>query len=302
MRAWTHTSTNLPLEKGMTLVEDASYPSNPLKPNEVLVKVKSVRVNPADYLFSEMGWPARSLVKPSPIAGMDFSGEVVSTGSDVTLVSPGDRVFDRVDTQKGQPGSMAEYTKAEVEGCVPIPPGIGWDQVGAGDLAFIDGGTGGVGTFAIQLAKAHGRRVVLGADEVIDYRTENLVSVLKGKGRVFDLVVDYAYQEETHSYKASDDFLTDQGIFVMVPGGVSGSLLKTLSKNTLCPSMFGGGRATFKAYFAKSHRVAFQQIAEWMAEGKVRTVIDSVLEFENMSTAIEQLKSGRSTGKIIVHV
>ncbi|KAH7140942.1 putative oxidoreductase [Dactylonectria macrodidyma] len=333
MRAWMHTSTNLPLEKGMTLIEDAPYPSDPPKPNEVLVKVKSVGINPADHLFSELGWAAKALVKPSPIAGMDFSGEVVSTGNNVTLLKPGDRVFGRVDTQKGQPGSMAEYTKGDIEGCVLIPPGIDWDQAAGvgtaaitaydslvlnskpGDLVFINGGTGGVGTFAIQLAKAHGCRVVvscsttkvdlckqLGADEVIDYKTENLVSVLKGKGKVFDLVVDYAYQEETDLYKASDDFLSDKGMFVMVPGGVSGALIKTLSKNTLCPSMLGGGRAPFKAYFAKSNRVSFQQIAEWMAEGKVRTVIDSVLEFKEMPKAIEQIKSGRSTGKIIVHV
>ena len=332
MRAWIHTSTKLPLEKGMTLVENEPYPPSPLKPNEVLVKVKSVGINPADPTFAELGQPARALVKPNPIPGMDFSGEVVSTGSNVASLHPGDRVFGRVDTQKGQPGSMAEYTKAEFEGCMLIPPGIDWDQAAGvgtaaitayetlvqnsnpGDSVFINGGTGGVGTFAIQFAKARGCRVTvscsttkvnlckeLGADEVIDYRTEDLVSVLKGKGRVFDLVVDYAYREETDLYKASDDFLTDGGTFVMVPGGVSGALLKTISKNMICPSMLGGGRAKFKAYFAKSNHGAFQQISEWMAAGKVRTVIDSVFEFEDMPRAIDRIKSGRSTGKIIVH-
>jgi NADPH:quinone reductase-like Zn-dependent oxidoreductase len=333
MRAWRHTSTDLPLEKGMTLVEDEPYPSGPLKPNQVLVKVKSVGVNPADPTFAELGWLARALIKPSPIPGMDFSGEVVSTGSNVTSLNPGDRVLGRVDTQKGQPGSMAEYTKAEIEGCVPIPPGIDWDHAAGvgtaaitayeslvlnskpGDSVFINGGTGGVGTFAIQFAKAHGCRVVvscsttkvnlckeLGADEVIDYRTEDLVSVLKGKGKVFNLVVDYAYREETNLYKASDDFLTDGATYVMVPGGLSGAIIKTISKHTLCPFMLGGGRAKFKAYFAKSNPEAFQQISEWMAAGKVRTVIDSVFAFEDMPRAIEQIKSGRSTGKIIVHV
>ncbi|KAM5342051.1 hypothetical protein ACJ41O_015082 [Fusarium nematophilum] len=333
MRAWMQTSTNLPLEKGMTLVEDAARPSAPLKPNEVLIKVKSVGINPADPTFAELGWPARALVKPNPIPGMDFSGEVVSTGSKVTSVKPGDRIFGRVDTQKGLAGSMAEYTKADAEGYVSIPPGIDWDQAAGvgtagitayeslvanskpGDSVFINGGTGGVGTFAIQFAKAHGCRVTvscsttkvnlckgLGADEVIDYRTEDLVSVLKGKGKVFDLVVDYAFREETNLYKASDDFLNPKGKFVMVPGGVSGATVKTIGKNTLCPPMLGGGRAKFQAYFSRSNRAALQQIAEWMAAGKVRTVIDSVLEFEEMPTAVEKIKSGRSTGKIIVHV
>ncbi|KAI8710996.1 PKS-ER domain-containing protein [Fusarium sp. LHS14.1] len=333
MRAWMHTSTDLPLEKGMTLMTEAPYPSNPLKANEVLVKVKSVGVNPADPIFAELGWPTRAIVKPNPIPGMDFSGEVVSTGRNVTSMSPGDRAFGRVDTQKGSAGSMAEYTKAEVEGCVPIPAGIDWDQAAGvgtagvtayeslvlhskpGDSIFINGSTGGVGTFAIQFAKAHGCKVTvscstakvqlckeLGADELIDYRTEDLISVLKGKGKVFDLVVDYAYREDTNLYKASNHFLTEKGMFVMVPGGVSGALVKTLAKNMLCPSVLGGGKAKFEAYFAKSNRAAFQQISEWMAAGKVRTVIDSVFEFGEMPRAIEQIKAGRTTGKIIVHV
>ncbi|KAJ5414818.1 hypothetical protein N7509_000152 [Penicillium cosmopolitanum] len=333
MRAWVHSSPKLPLEKGMMLVGDQPYPSNPLKPNGILVKVKSVGVNPADPTFAELGGLARTLVKPHPIAGMDFSGEVVSIGSSVTSLKPGDRVYGRVDTQKGYAGSMAEYTVAEIEGCVPIPPCVDWDHAAGvgtaaitayeslvlnskpGDSVLINGGTGGVGTFAIQFAKAHGCRVTvscsttkvdlckeLGADEVIDYRTEDLVPTLKGKGKVFDLVVDYAYRQETNLYKASDDFLTQEGMFVMVPGGVSGALLKTIGKNTMCPSMFGGGRAKFKAYFAKSNHAAFQQISEWMAAGKVRTVIDSVLEFEDMPSAIDRIKSGRTTGKIIVHV
>lgn len=137
MRVWMYTSTNLPLEKGMTLVADAPRPSNSLKPNEILIKVKSVAVNPADPTFSELSGPIRALVKPNPIPGMDFSGEVAATGSDVTSLSPGDRVFGRCDTQKGAPGSMAEYTKTVFEACVPIPPGMDFDQAaGIGTAAI----------------------------------------------------------------------------------------------------------------------------------------------------------------------
>ncbi|QMW34992.1 hypothetical protein G4B84_010483 [Aspergillus flavus NRRL3357] len=324
MRAWKQLSTNLPLEKGMKLVEDEPYPLSP-NPTQVLVRVKSIAVNPADPTFAELGWLVRSLVRLHPIPGMDFSGEVVATGSNVTSVNPGDRVFGRVDTQKGQAGCMAEYTRAEIEGCMPIPPGIDWDHAAgagtaaitayeslvlnsnSGDLVFINGGAGGVGTFAIQFAKAHGCRVIvscstakigickeLGADEVIDYQKEDLVSVLKEKGKVIDLVVDYAYREEMNLYKASDDFLADGATFVMVPGGLSSAILRVVSKNSLCPHMLGGGKAKFKAYFAKSNRTAFQQISEWMAAGKVRTVIDSVFEFDDMPRAIERIKSGRT--------
>lgn len=333
MRAWMHTSTNLPLDKGMTLVEDAPYPTSPLKPSEVIVKVKSVGINPADPLFAELGFPFRNLIGPHAVAGMDYSGEVVSVGSAATSLSPGDRVFGRVDTQNGLPGTMAEYVKAEYGGCVPIPAGIDWDQVAGastaaitayeslvlnskpGDLVFINGGSGGVGTFAIQLAKAHGCRVVvscsaanadlckeLGAEETIDYRTQDLVSVLKAKGRVFNLVVDYAYRPETSLYKASDGFLADGGQFVMVPNAISIATIGTIASYTLRPTFLGGGRSKFKVAAAKNNRVAFQQIAEWMDAGKVRTIVDSVFDFSDMPGAIARVKTGRSKGKVIVHV
>ncbi|KAH2308957.1 hypothetical protein KXV47_006070 [Aspergillus fumigatus] len=301
-----------------------------LPPTKFLSESKSIAVNPADPIFAELGRLARCLVRPHPIPGMDFSGEVVATGSNVTSVNIGDRVFGRVETQKGQAGCMAEYTRAEIEGCVPIPPGIDWGHAAGagtaaitayeslvlnskpGDLVFINGGAGGVGTFAIQFAKAHGCRIIascstakigickeLGADEVIDYPKEDLVSVLKEKGKVIDLVVDYAYREEVNLYKASHDFLADGATFVMVPGGLSSAILRVVSKNSLCPHMLGGGKAKFKAYFAKSNRTAFQQISEWMAAGKVRTVIDSVFEFDDMPRAIERINIAQAFTKVV---
>ncbi|KAL5042977.1 chaperonin 10-like protein [Aspergillus fruticulosus] len=108
MRAWIHKSPNLPLEEGMELMEKHPRPSESLKAKEILVHVKCVGVNPADPLFAEMTWPARAIIKQTPLPGMDFSGEVVSVGSGVTSMRPGDRVFGRVDTAKGIPGTMAE--------------------------------------------------------------------------------------------------------------------------------------------------------------------------------------------------
>lgn len=333
MRAWIHKSRNLPLEKGMELVEEYPHPATSLKPKEILVRVKCIGINPADPLFAEMSWPGKAMIKQTPLPGMDFSGEVVSTGCSVTAMCPGDRVFGRVDTPKSAPGTMAELTTAELEGCVLMPPGMDFEHAAgigtaaitayetlglnckSGDSVFINGGTGGVGTFAIQFAKAHGCHVTvscsttksglckeLGADDVIDYRTQDVVSTLKGKGRVFDLVVDYAHREETNLYRASNGFIKEGGKFVMLPSGVTGRTMETITKNMLCPSMLGGGRAKFEVYFAKSNRAGFEQIAEWMAAGKVRTVIDTVFEFEDMPKAIEKIKSGTATGKIVVRV
>jgi NADPH:quinone reductase-like Zn-dependent oxidoreductase len=243
----------------------------------------------------------------------------VAVGSGVTELRPGDRVFGRVDTQKGMPGSMAECATADTEGCVLLPAGVDWDEAAgvgtaavtayqtivpnakAGDSVFINGGTGGVGTFAIQFPKALGCKMTvsgsttkmdlcrrLGADEAIDYRTEDLVTALRRRGKgAFDLVLDYTHRPETGLYAASSAFLKDSGKFVMVPGGVSFSTVMTIGKYTVCPSALGGGKAKFEAYFAASDRAAFVQIAEWMAEGKVKTVVDSVLEFGEMPRAIE---------------
>jgi NADPH:quinone reductase-like Zn-dependent oxidoreductase len=177
-----------------------------------------------------MTWPGTAMIKQTPLPGMDFSGEVISTGRSVTSIRQGDRVFGRVDTHKSLPGTMAEFTIAESVGCVRMPPGIDFEQAAgvgtaaitaydtivlnckAGDSVFINGGTGGVGTFAIQFAKSVGCHVTvtcsttkidlckeLGADRVIYYRTHDPVSVLSAEDRVFDLIVDYAYRKNPTS-------------------------------------------------------------------------------------------------------
>ncbi|KAJ4171752.1 hypothetical protein NW754_000329 [Fusarium falciforme] len=296
MRAWIYKSTNLPLEKGMELVENHPLHSESLNPNEILVQVKCVGINPADALFAEMAWPGNAMIKQTPLPGMDFSGEVVSAGSSITCMHPGDRVFGRVDTPISIPGTMAEFAKTELEAAITAYETLVLN-CRPGDSVFINGGTGvSCSTTKVNLCKE------LGADDVIDYRNQDLVSVLKGKGRVFSLVIDCAYREETNLYRASNDFVQQGGKFVMIPGAMSGRTMQTIIKNMLCPSMLGGGRAKFQVYFVRSNRAGLEQIAEWMAAGKVRTVIDTVFEFSDMPKAIEKIKSGTATGKIVVRV
>ncbi|KAL4758204.1 NAD(P)-dependent alcohol dehydrogenase [Aspergillus foveolatus] len=325
MRAWIHKSRNLPLEMGMELVENHPRPSESLRPNELLIRVKCVGINPADYIFAEMTWPGTPMIKQTPLPGMDFSGEVISTGSSVTSIRQGDRVFGSVDTHKSLPGTMAELTIAELEGCVRMPPGIDFEQAAgvgtaaitayetivlnckAGDSVFINGGTGGVGTFAIQFAKSVGCHVTvrcstakidlckqLGADMLTDYRTQDPVSVLSAEGRVFDLIVDDAYREESNLYRAANRFIKRDGRFVMLPGSITGEAMYVIAKNMICPAALGGGCGTNLA--------GFEQIADWMSVRKVRTVIDTVFEFSDMPRAIEKIKSGSATGKTVIDI
>ncbi|KAL3430036.1 hypothetical protein BDV09DRAFT_189592 [Aspergillus tetrazonus] len=298
MRAWIHKSRNLPLEKGIELVENHPRPTESLCPNELLNK-----------------------------------REVISTGSSVTSIRQGDRVFSRVDTHKSLPGTMAEFMAAELQGCVRMPPGIDFEQAAgvgtaaitayetivlnckAGDSVFINGGTGGVGTFAIQFIKSVGCHVTVtcsttkidlgkefGADRVADYRTQDLVSVLNTEGRIFDLIVDYAYREESDLYRAANRFIKRDSKFVMLPGSITGRTIYVIARNMIRPAALGGGRGKFEVYFAESNRARFEQFAKWIGVRKVRTVINIVFEFSDMPRAIEKIKSGSATGKIVACV
>ena len=120
MIAWVHISTKIPLEKGMTRVENEQYSPGPLKPNEALVKTQECESQPTRPHIRGAGTAGQSSCKiQSNDSGMDFSGEVMSTGSNVTR---GPRSW-QSRRKTGQPGSMAEYTKAEIEACVTMPSG-----------------------------------------------------------------------------------------------------------------------------------------------------------------------------------
>ncbi|PVH73273.1 putative oxidoreductase, partial [Cadophora sp. DSE1049] len=333
MRAWQFSSTNKPLETNLQLVEDAPQPSQPLAPSEILLEVISVGLNPADYLFAELGLLGKAILHLPSIPGMDYSGRVISVGSDINSIKPGDLVFGSADTTKGIPGTLSRYTKTNYDGCIFLPPGVDLDQaagvgtagqtaystivsnVKRGDRIFINGGTGGVGTFGIQFAKAMGCHVTvscstakmalckeLGADVVIDYKTTDLISRLKGEGKVFNLVVDLVCTSPPNLFQAANDFLVPGSKFIFVGAGVTSELAKIISKNMFLPSILGGGKNKFKFFFAKYKHEDLEQIGKWMAVGKVKTVIDSKFDFQELPKAVTQLKTGRTTGKIIIHV
>lgn len=221
MRGWQVASPG-PLAKNLRLREDVPYPSQPLKEHQVLVRVAFASINPADYKLPEMGLPARALLKLPKTLAMDVSGRVVAVGSGSSL-QPGARVLGRLDPLH-KPGGLSEYVVLDRDGCVAIADAVPFDQaagVGTAGLTafqsivpnvagiegarvFLNGGTGGTGTFAIQIAKAAGCHVTvscsttkvdlckgLGADEVIDYKTTDVVKYLQDQGPVYDLAVDY---------------------------------------------------------------------------------------------------------------
>jgi len=217
-------------------------------------------------------------------------------------------------------------------GCVPLPNDVSPEQgacvgivgltayqciepfVKAGDKIFINGGSGGTGTFGIQIAKALGCHVTtscsgpnvelcqsLGADEVIDYRTQPVVETLKRKGTQFDLIVDNVFADSAIYWNAHH-YLKPEGRFVTIAGSPTLSSIVDFLKIFLTPSWLGGGQRKFQFVTCTAHAESYVKLARWMEEGKVRAVIEKVYELEDADKAFERLKSSRARGKLVVKV
>ncbi|RYP49265.1 hypothetical protein DL768_004988 [Monosporascus sp. mg162] len=334
MRAWLYSSVQNGLENSLTLSDAAPQPPFPTSPNakdEVLVKVHYAALNPVDYKIPQLGLAARAIIPVPASPTLDFAGTVAE--SRIEGYAPGDRVFGQLGP--GRFGALGEYVVAKRAGLAKVPEGVGLDQAGAvgtagvtayqciapnakpGDRVFVNGGSGGTGTFGIQVAKALGCSVVascsaanadlckaLGADEVIDYRTQDVCEVLRARAREggkFALVVDNVGSPRG-LYKAADDFLSPGGKFVQVSGGFTLGDMRMLASRALLPSFLGGGRHKFQWLLGKSRHEDLARIAEWMAEGKVKAVIDETFAYKDVPEAYRKLKTGHARGKIIVRV
>lgn len=346
-RAWVYSGAGAGLEKALKLKTDTAPPSKSLLGREsVLVRVSHMSTNPVDYKVAETSLLARALVSPPASPGLDYSGTVVSVGSNVTAYKPGQSVFGRIEPAKI--GTLSEYIIVkDGEGLAPVPEGLEdrMDQLAGvgtcgltalqsiqpyapggqegdaavkGERVFINGGSGGTGTFGIQVAKALGLHVTascsaanaelcreLGADEIIDYKEQNISEVLKSKGKVFSLVVDnvgYTPSGQQDLYQAANDFLVEGGHFIQVGGGVSAALVKSVLKRSLVPAFLGGGKSDFKMIMTKQSHEGLATIGNWIKEGKVKVVIDEMFSFEDAPAAYAKLKTGRAKGKIVIKV
>ncbi|KAL8383455.1 hypothetical protein RB595_010584 [Gaeumannomyces hyphopodioides] len=338
MRGW-QVNTPGPLAKNLRLNDAIPYPSQPLKQGQVLVRVAYASINPADYKLPELGLAARAVLKLPKTLAMDLSGRVMAAGPGSQL-EPGARVVGRVDPLQSA-GGLSEYVVLDRDGCAPVADSVPLDQaagagtagltalqsivpnvavvavVGEGAQAprvFLNGGTGGTGTFAIQIAKAAGCHVTvscstakvelckgLGADEVVDYKTTDVVKYLQDQGPVYDLAVDYV-GTPSNLYKAADVYLKPAAKFVMVAGGPGLAGVVGTARNIVLPGFLGGGKRKFDVYMTKNRHDDLARLAKWMEEGKVKTVVHKVFPFDQTPQAFEELKKGVATGKIVIRV
>jgi NADPH:quinone reductase-like Zn-dependent oxidoreductase len=312
-------------------IEDPPSPQE----GQLLIKVLSMALNPADYKLPEQ-WPmaSRLLFGRPLVPGLDFCGQVVNlpaSGAPKDL-QPDQIVFGRME-KPGKFGPLAEYALVPASGVAPLPSGLKINDaagiatcaltayqsietyVQKGARIFINGGSGGTGVFAIQIAKLLGCHVVascsgsnaalckdLGADEIIDYRSTDLIKDLASRGTIFDLVVDFV-GKQTQLHPESVQFLKSDGAFVQVAASDdTGAAIRSMLRNWLLPTWLGGTPRRWKFIMTQNKRDQLLQIAKWAEDGKLKTVVDSYFTFDEAKEAYTKLKTGRARGKIVVSV
>ncbi|PKS05001.1 hypothetical protein jhhlp_008367 [Lomentospora prolificans] len=331
MQAWQLSAPG-PVDKTLTLAKDVPRPSEQqLKNAQILVKVAYAALNPADYRFPELGFVSRALISYPTSLGMDLSGRVVAIADDVEDVKVGQLVMAHINAF-GSQGALSEYVVVEREGYSTLSEKVDLKQaagapvaamtayqtiaphVKKGDKIFINGGSGGVGTFGIQIAKLLGCHVTvtcstnkvnlckkLGADEIIDYKKCDVIEELEDAGERFTLVVDNVGDSPPNLFNECHKFLLPENKGYIFVGGHVGSVASLL-KAQFFPKFLGGTTTKFTVFFTPDSRGAMTQISSWMAEEKLRTVIDSEYSFEEVPKALEHLKKGSSGGKVVIRV
>lgn len=176
IRAWQWTTCTTTLEDSLTLNPTATLPPSPLPRGSYLIRVHTASLNPVDYKLPSLPLVGRLLIPKPATPGLDFTGTIVQTTPSSRL-GVGTRVFGKLEP-KQQHGTLAEYIVGSSEGTVELPDGVGWDEgaglgvcglvvyqalvrgVKSGDRVFVNGGSGGTGTLAVQVARALGCTVV----------------------------------------------------------------------------------------------------------------------------------------------
>ena len=304
--------------------------------NEVLVRVRAASINPADGHMIRGAWPIRPMTglrKPKTFRfGSDFSGVVEAIGKNVTAFKPGDEVFG------AKRGAVAEYICVPADkGIVSKPANITFEQAGsvaiagltalqglrdkghiqAGQKVLVNGASGGVGTFAVQIAKAFGAEVTgvcstrnvdlvksIGADRVIDYTKEdftNTASPARTDPR-YDILYDLV---SNHSFSERRQILSANGICVLAGMGGAGIHPESwgrLAANFAAPFRSNFTSQKFVLFIAKLTKDDLNVLRELMESGKVTPVIDRTYKLEQTGEAVRYMEEGHARGKVVIRV
>jgi len=286
------------------------------KDNEVLIKIHTVSLNAADYRSARMG-----IIPKKGIFGADISGTIVSAGKEVRMFKPGDEVMG--DLAGCGFGGLAEYAVAPEKVLIFKPGEISFEDAAAlpmaavtalqalrdkgkiqpGHQVLIIGSSGGVGTYAIQLAKHLGTTVTavcsaqnlelarsLGADHVIDYKREDFLR----SGKRFDLIVAI---NGNYSLSACMRILKSSGIYVLVGGA-----LVQVFKSILFGWLLSAGSKKVRFLAARPDRKDLEIVAGLASDKKIQPVIHKRFPLEKTPEAMKYLSEGHARGKVVINV
>ncbi|GAA5851724.1 hypothetical protein JCM9279_004384 [Rhodotorula babjevae] len=344
MRAWVFRTKGQPAD---VLHLEADYPKPAPAAGQVLVRVRACGTNPIGYKTMS-SVPFRYMQTTPAVPEHDFSGVVEGGELDDSGLQLGDEVFGMVPgqvTMKNGKGALAEYVVCDKELVVKKPANVSFEEAasfplttftayyalarigklekGKGQRVFINGGSGGVGAYAVQLAKAYGAYVAttcspasrdlvstLGADQILDYKESDLATQLSSKysDSQFDIFFDTVGQDTSLYYK-SPGYLKPSGIYVDVAGpqtdGSIGSGVRValdFINRLVRPRFLGGVPRKYVFGMMTADKKELDDMASLIGEGKLRPIIDSVFSFEDALKAYDRQMSHRAKGKVIVKV
>jgi NADPH:quinone reductase-like Zn-dependent oxidoreductase len=295
-------------------------------PAEVLVRVQAAGVDRGVWhLMAGKPYAVRLAIgmraPRSRIRGREVAGVVEAVGAEVTTFRPGDEVYGIAE------GTFAEYAPAKATKLAPRPAGLTAEQaavvpisattalqavrdhgrVQAGQTVLVIGASGGVGSFAVQIAKAAGAHVTgvsstekvdlvrsLGADDVVDYRTTDLATL----GRRFDVVLDIGGNRRLRTLRR---LLTPTGTLVIV-GGEDGGQWLGMGRQVLALLLSPFGKQKLRMFVASENAADLVALAGSIEAGQVSPVVDRTFPLAEAAAAVAHMSGGKARGKVAVTI
>src|SRR6266702_3528424 len=322
---------------GLDQVAFADIPKPKLEPDEILVRVHAVGLNPVDTVIPKGTFKPFLRFQLPATLGSDLAGVVVEVGSRVTRFKPGDAVFASIfDLGTGAlaefavvPENAAALKPANLDfvhaASIPMVGLTSWqalkerEKLEPGHKVFIPAGSGGIGTFAIQLAKHLGAKVgtttstgnvalvqSLGADEVIDYKKQEFEDVLRNYDVVLGTVRGDAIEKSLRILKPKSNIVSLIGppdaafarargmnfFMKFVIGSLSQKIIRHAKKRGI----------KYSFLFAHPDGQQLTEIGELLKAGRIRPLIDKVVPFDQAKDALAYLEKGRAKGKVVVQI
>jgi NADPH:quinone reductase-like Zn-dependent oxidoreductase len=318
-----------------SVVKLMELPEPQMNDDEVLIGVRAASINPVDYKTRSGMLQAVTRYKMPLIMGHDCAGVIVKKGTKVDRFEIGDEVYSQHGTEK--PGTLAEFVAAKAEYVARKPNNITFEEAASlplvgltswqalfdqarlkkGDRVFIPAGSGGVGSFAVQLARHSGAYVIsstsaknielvksLGADEVFDYERQNVSDLKPDINIVFDTIGG-----ETQSKALG--LLVPGGTLVSITGPPTPEFMREAKLNvglqlvaallSLVPLVRTAMAKThYKFLFMVPDGAVLEKIARLVEEGAIRPVVDKVYPFTRANEAIGHVEAGHARGKVVV--